>query len=442
MAKEVSGIQDSSATDVGARHKMSWGISGLVYKPSLNRGCRRRSVKDQKLKILRITTVPISLRLLLKGQLKFISEHYEVVGVSSGGPELAQVAQQESIRTVAIPMTRKISPVRDFIAVVRLYLLMRREKPFIVHTLTPKAGLVGMAASFLAGVPHKLHDVAGLPLMESTGIRRTILEAAERLTYLLADRLYPNSFALKEFILQNGFCDEIKLKVIGHGSSNGIDINHFSRTSEIEAKARTLRYQLGIDHAEFVFCFIGRIVKDKGINELLISFDWISRAVGNAKLLLVGVFEPDLDPVSNASKEILNNNKNVLQCGWQEDVRPYLAASDVLVFPSYREGFPNVPMQACAMGLPSIVTNINGCNEIIQEGRNGLLIEPKNTSQLIAAMTRLMNDHELRQHLSANAREAITDLFEQNFVWNEILKEYKDFELQDSIRRPSALQSV
>ena len=181
---------------------------------------------------------------------------------------------------------------------------------------------------------------------------------------------------------------------------------------------------------DFVFCFIGRIVKDKGINELLYSFNEINRNNKNTKLILIGPFEEDLDPISNSSKEILNSNKNIIHCGWQDDVRQYLAASNALVFPSYREGFPNVPMQAGAMGLPCIVSNINGCNEIIENGKNGLIVEPKNKNELIAAMLKLMNDNDLRLYLASNARDLISSRYEQIYVWNEILKEYQKLEME------------
>jgi glycosyltransferase involved in cell wall biosynthesis len=287
-----------------------------------------------------------------------------------------------------------------------------------------------MIASFLACVPCKLHTVAGLPLMESYGIKRKILEIVEKLTYMLADKVYPNSFGLKEFIIKNKFCKKNKLTVIGYGSSNGIDTNYFSMNDDIVKRAEKLKIELGIKDHDFVFCFIGRVVKDKGINELLYSFNEINRNNKNTKLLLIGPFEEDLDPISNTSIEILNSNKNIIHCGWQDDIRQYLAASNALVFPSYREGFPNVPMQAGAMGLPCIVSNINGCNEIIENGKNGLIVEPKNQNELIIAMLKLMNDNDLRLYLASNARDLIRSRYEQTYVWDEILKEYQKLETE------------
>ena len=383
-----------------------------------------------KKKLIRIVTDPISFKKLLTGQLVFMREYYDVIAVSSAGENLLEIGEKQEVRTFTTFLTRKITPWLDLKAIYYLYRFFKSESPFIVHTHTPKAGFVGMTASFLACVPCKLHTVAGLPLMESYGIKRKILEIVEKLTYMLADKVYPNSFGLKEFIIKNKFCKKDKLTVIGYGSSNGIDTNYFSMNNDIVKRAEKLKIELGIKDHDFVFCFIGRVVKDKGINELLYSFNEINKNNKNTKLLLIGPFEEDLDPISNTSKEILNSNKNIIHCGWQDDVRQYLAASNALVFPSYREGFPNVPMQAGAMGLPCIVSNINGCNEIIENGKNGLIVEPKNKNELIVAMLKLMNDNDLRLYLASNARDLISSRYEQTYVWNEILKEYQKLEIE------------
>ena len=378
-------------------------------------------------KIIRITTIPMSLRWLLKGQLEFINNYFEVIAVSSSGKDLELVSKL-GIKTEVIEMTRAITPVEDIVAILKMYFLFKQEKPFIVHTHTPKAGLVGMVAAKIARVPFKLHTVAGLPLMESTGIKRTILEFVEKVIYKFADRVYPNSYVLKDFILQNNLCKNLKLKVIGNGSSNGIDTDYFDSTDEVRNKAKKIEEENKINENDIVFCFIGRIVKDKGINELVEVFNEMSKSISNIKLILVGPFENDLDPISEASNVILKNNMNIIHVGFQDDVRPYLAMSDIFVFPSYREGFPNVVMQAGAMGLPSIVTNINGCNEIIEDGKNGLIIEPKNTDQLKDAIIKLIKNKELRSYLAFNARQMIVERYEQKYLWNEILKEYKSLE--------------
>lgn len=380
-------------------------------------------------KLIRITTVPTSLKILLKGQHRFMSENgFEVVGVSSKGQELEDVKNDENIRVVALEMTRTISPFSDLKSLWNFYKLCKKEKPNIVHSHTPKAGIIGMLGAKLAGVPIRLHTVAGLPLMEEKGIKRKILDFVEKLTYTCATKVYPNSRGLYDFILENKFTSTEKLKVIGNGSSNGIDTTHFNLNQISEEQKENLKNSLEIQPEDFVFIFVGRIVKDKGINELIGAFSKLKTQ--NSKLLLVGNYEKELDPLLPETEKIIDTNPNIITTGYQQDVRPYFAVSDCLVFPSYREGFPNVVMQAGAMGLPSIVTNINGCNEIIINQKNGIIIPVKNTEELIQAM--LLNS-EKYQALKKESRTMITSRYEQKVVWNEILKEYRSFILSKKV---------
>lgn len=373
-------------------------------------------------KLIRITTVPQSLKILLKGQLMFMSKHFQVLGVSSSGKELFDVQIEEGVPVVPIEMSRRITPVKDIIALWQTYCLFKSEKPEIVHTHTPKAGIVGMLAAKMAGVPHRLHTVAGLPLMEASGIKRRILDLVEKLTYKSATKVYPNSKGLYDFILKNGYAPSAKIKVIGNGSSNGIDICYFSPSEVSEEKKEILERQLGLRPEDFLFVFVGRIVKDKGINELIKAFSTLT----NVKLLLVGNPESELDPILPETQSMINENPNILSVGFQRDVRAYFAVSDALVFPSYREGFPNVVMQAGAMGLPCIVSNINGCNEIIENGKNGIIVEPKNIESLVKAMKIMIEDKAFYQKMKSNARQKIVDNYQREFVWNEILLEYQN----------------
>lgn len=379
-------------------------------------------------KIVRITTVPLSLEKLLEKQLRFMSNYYEVIAVSSDGERLRKVGIAEGVRTQEVNLTRKITPLQDLKAVWQLYRFFKKEKPFIVHSHTPKAGIVGMLAAKLAGVPHRLHTVAGLPLLETTGIKRTILTAVERLTYSCATKVYPNSKGLQQIILQGKFCNASKLNVIGEGSSNGIDTEHFSRKSISKAEIESLKAKLNITQDDFVFVFVGRIVGDKGINELVNAFDKISSETSNVKLLLVGPYEEDLDPLSELTLKRIRENENILSVGYQQEVRLFLAVSHCLVFPSYREGFPNVVMQAGAMELPGIVTDINGCNEIISHEKNGLIVPVKSAEALYLALHRILSDKELYLRLQQHAREAITSRFEQNVIWEALLTEYQKLE--------------
>ena len=374
--------------------------------------------------------MPLSLKVLLKGQLRFMASNgFDVKGVSSEGKELQEVVENEGIVMKVVNMSRKITPFQDLKSLWEMWNFLRKEKPQIVHTHTPKAGIIGMLAARLAGVPHRLHTVAGLPLMEATGTKRKILNFVEKLTYSSATRVYPNSKGLYDFILQNNFTQSNKLKIIGNGSSNGINTTFFSSDQVSETERVTLREKLNIQPDDFVFVFVGRIVSDKGINELIKAFSQLQTAENNEptgiKLLLVGGLESDLDPLNPETLAEINQNKDIISVGFQQDVRPFFAISDALVFPSYREGFPNVVMQAGAMGLPSIVSDINGCNEIIVEGENGLIIPSKNVEKLKEKMLTLARDKNLYIKLKENSRRMIENRYEQSVVWKALLEEYE-----------------
>lgn len=375
-------------------------------------------------KIVRITTVPISLRTLLKGQLKFMSQYYEIVGLTSPGKEVQDVINDEGIRVIEVVLTRSITPLKDLISLFKVYKVLRKEKPLIVHSHTPKAGTIGMIAAKLAKVPHRLHTIAGLPLLETTGLKRMLLDLVEKITYSCATMIYPNSKGLKEIILTNKYTKPSKLKVIANGSSNGIDVDHFSIEKLNASKLSDLKTELKINDGDFIFIFVGRLVKDKGINELIAAFKRIENET--VKLLLVGTFEDELDPLEEQTKLEINANNNILTVGWQNDVRPYFGISNALVFPSYREGFPNVVMQAGALGLPSIVTDINGCNEIIEDKKNGLIIPPKNEEQLFLAMKTMLTDHDTRTTMATNSREIICNNYNREVIWEALLKEYQN----------------
>ena len=378
--------------------------------------------------IIRITTVPVSLDKLLEGQLRFMNSHYKVIAISSDKEYLDTIGIKEDVETFHVEMTRKITPIKDSIAVVKLYLFLKKTKPFIVHTHTPKAGIVGMLAATLAQVPHRLHTVAGLPLLEAKGLKRKVLDFVEKLTYSCATKVYPNSFGLLKIIEQNNYCAPNKLKVLANGSSNGINTAYFDSIHFLKQDKQLFKQKLQLKETDFVFVFVGRIVSDKGINELVAAFAKLQDTNANCKLLLIGPLEEDLDPLHPKTLQEINTNDSIISVGFQMDIRPYFAISNCLVFPSYREGFPNVVMQAGAMGLPSIVTDINGCNEIIIEEVNGIIIPVKNATVLSEAMKQIVFDTTLYQTLQLQARTRIVSNYEQHKVWEALLAEYKSFE--------------
>jgi glycosyltransferase involved in cell wall biosynthesis len=406
-----------------------------------------------KPKIIRTATVALSLNYLLKGQLGFLNDQYDVVAVSGGDDDLIQVATREEVRTIAIEMQRSISPLKDLKSFWQLYWLFKKEKPLIVHSITPKAGLLTMLAGYFARVPVRIHTFTGLIFPTKRGFLQQVLIFMDRLLCSSATHIYPEGQGVKKDLIAYRITSK-PLKVLANGNVNGIDTHFFSREQLPLQEQESLQYDLGISDNDFVFVFVGRLVADKGINELVSAFKKFKNEeskgenhesigeqqnenlfyeavnskfkIQNSKLLLVGPLESELDPLEQETLKEIASNTDIISVGFQKDVRPYLGISDCLVFPSYREGFPNVVLQAGAIGLPSIVTNINGSNEIIIDGQNGVIIPVKNTNALQEAMLKMMFDLNFYSELQSNARALIVSRYEQKVVWEALLEEYKN----------------
>ncbi|MGE8553816.1 MAG: glycosyltransferase family 4 protein [Chryseobacterium jejuense] len=374
------------------------------------------------IKIIRTSTVPISLNILLKGQLKFLSQSFTIIGVSGSGQDLDEVKDREGVKTVSVEMQRGISPIKDLISLYKLYLLFRNEKPQIVHSITPKAGLLTMLAGKMAGIPIRMHTFTGLIFPTKKGLIQKLLIKMDQLLCWSATDIYPEGKGVKEDLIKYKITSK-PLKILANGNVNGIDLDFFSKKEINNTEQNKLRNELGIHNDDFVFIFVGRLVKDKGINELVEAFSNINKL--NIKLLLVGPLESELDPLLPQTITEIKNNQNIISTGFQKDVRPYLSLANVFVFPSYREGFPNVVMQAGAMELPSIVSNINGCNEIIVEGVNGTIIPVKNSNEILKSMLKILTNKEYCDTLKSNARPMIESRYEQPVVWNALLNEYE-----------------
>lgn len=364
------------------------------------------------MKIIRATTIPKSLDVFCRGLLKKLSEKYEVVALSSPGEEMQAIVEREGVRTITVPMERHISPWKDIVALFRLILVFRQERPTMVHSMTPKAGLLCMVAAWLTRVPVRVHTFTGLVFPTAKGLQRRLLMLTDSITCRCATYIIPEGEGVKRDLLNYGITSK-PLRVLGFGNVMGVDMHHYSRRPEVMEKAGLIR-----DDSHFTFLYVGRIVRDKGINELCEAFDQLSRENKSVRLLLVGPREDSLDPVSGDSLKIMTSNSAVTYVGemFGDDLLAYYAAADCFVFPSYREGFPNTVLEAGAMGLPSIVTDINGSREIIVENENGYIIPPQDGEALLTAMRRMMNDSRRRSYMASHARNMIRCRFEQGFV--------------------------
>lgn len=376
-------------------------------------------------KLIRITTVPISLKLLLTGQMKYLKEQgWDVIMVSAEGREVDQAIKNEGVRHEVIPFTRKITPLHDLKCIWQLIQLFKREKPDIVHTHTPKAGLLGMIAANLAGVKIRIHTLAGIPAMAAEGNKKNLLESTEKWTYSNSTEVWPNSEGLRKFVIQNELCPENKLRIIGKGSSNGVDLEKFNRESlkENHLVAATMRIMPGED--EFIILSVGRLVKDKGIEELVSAF-LNSKIVNHSKLVLLGAFEQDLDPLSPEIIQTIQDHPRIIQIDWSDHVAHYLALSDVLVHPSHREGFPNVLLEAGAMQVPVICSDIIGNSDIITQQKTGLIFPVKDVTVLKEALEFAFVKRERMNHYATNLYREIVENYDRNVIQKEIFSNYE-----------------
>ena len=362
-------------------------------------------------KIIRACTVAQSLG-FVKDMLPDLIKKYEVVLLSSPGEELDDARAQYGVKTIAVPMERHISVLKDFVSLYRLIKVFFCERPDMVHSMTPKAGMLCMLAAWLTRVPVRVHTFTGLVFPTSTGLKRRILMFTDWLTCACATHVIPEGEGVKTDLLNNGITKK-PLQVLGYGNVKGVDLSYYVRSEELKVKSDELKTD-GV----FTFLFVGRIVRDKGINELVKAFQHLRSHNLNTRLLLVGAYEDSLDPISNETRQIIADNDGIEAVGVKrgDELLAYYAAADCFVFPSYREGFPNTVLEAGAMGLPSVVTDINGSREIINNGYNGLIVPPRDEQALFEAMTEMLENTEKRKKMATNARPLIAQRFEASFV--------------------------
>lgn len=378
-----------------------------------------------KVKLIRITTIARSMNRLLEGQLSFMSKHFDVKGIASPDMGSDILRKRENVDLIDLKMNRGISPFHDIVAIIKMFFIFRKEKPTIIHSHTPKAGLVAMIAGKFSGVPIRLHTIAGLPLETTRGVKRRVLLSVEKIIYSFATKIYPNSYGVKDFILNNKLVNKSKVGFIANGSSNGIDLNYFKNNNKIEQEGNKFREEFGILSTDKVFLFVGRLVVDKGIEPLIDAWCLLQKEEENIKLILVGDFEEQLSPLPPHIVDMISKNKTIVATGYQMDVRPFFGFADFFVFPSYREGLPNVVLQAGAFELPMIVTNINGSTDIVEQEVNGVIIPVKDTAAIYKAMKRFLVDSDLVNKLRQNARKTIEERYDRNLIHESLLKEYK-----------------
>lgn len=345
----------------------------------------------------------------------------EVLAVSAEGSDVTKL----NVPHRAVGMTRAITPFRDLVALMQIITIIIRFRPDVVHTHTPKAGLLGMLAAWICRIPVRIHTIGGLPWLEYTGFKRRLLKLMEVLTIGAATDTLINSFNLKSILVSELPSLKNEIKVMGKGSTNGIDLNYFSLTPELTTQADQLRLKIGVTDQDVVFCFVGRLALHKGITELVDAFDFIRNSYPRVHLLLVGYIDSDREPLSNQIQERINSCDGITVTGLVDDVRPWLVASDMLVFPSYREGFPNVLMQAGCLGIPVAASDINGCNEILSDSEFGILFPPKDSEAIKKVMKSFLDDPVSIRNKAIKLRSHITLNYDQSLIWKELLDFYR-----------------
>lgn len=377
---------------------------------------------NKKIKLIRAANVPGSLNTFCYGLLKTLNEEYEVIALASPGKELSEIEKREGVRTIAINIERRPSIVKDIVSLVKLIRCFRKEKPDIVHSMSAKCGLLCMTAAWITRVPHRIHSFTGLAFPTATSFSRFVLKTTERITCACANHLLPESQGVKNDLIRNHITKK-NLIVLGNGNIRGVDMVKYSRRPEVIELADVIK-----KNGVFTFLFVGRIVGDKGINELISAFIRLNKEKQDIRLVLVGDYEKNINPLKKETDEAIEQHKSIETPGakYGDELLAYYAASDCFVFPSYREGFPNVVLEAGAMDLPCIVTDINGSNEIISNGVNGLIIPSHDVDSIYNAMKRLLdNQNELRT-MSNNSRWIVNSKFEISFVQACLKQYYKD----------------
>ncbi len=360
------------------------------------------------------------------------SAGWEVLMVSGEGKEWDEVIKYERCRHHIIPFTRKITPLKDLICLWELIKLFKLENPDIVHTHTPKAGLLGMMAAKFCGVSIRIHTLAGLPFLGVRAKYKKLLLAMEKFTYKLASEVWPNSYALEQFLLENQMAQKNKVKVIAQGSSNGVELEKFNRNNLKENHLIAAMLRVAPSEKDFVITFAGRLVKDKGIDELVEAY-LASKITEKARLVLLGSYEQDLDPISVRTKKRIEDHPRIIHVEWTDHMEYYLAISDILIHPSHREGFPNVLLEAGAMACPVLCSDIPGNLEVVTHKKTGLVFPLKNIQAIKEAMEFAYVKREVMSEYADSLYLEVVGRFDRKKVHQAILEEY--FRLWDKVKK-------
>ncbi len=411
---------------------------------------------EEKARLVYAVTASVSTN-FFRGRLKYLKERgFDVHLVSSPGKELEERGRQEGITIHSLPMRREISLANDFVSLLRAYLLIHRLKPDIVDAITPKAGLLFSIAAFLCRVPCRIYSLYGLRLETTKGVLRNLLSWLEHISCACVHKVVCVSPSLKQKVIELKITHPEKLVVIGSGGAKGVPVERFVLTPQVQAQVEYLRQKLGLTstprlcHSEGaqrveeflnlvptqshrsgyasnppVIGFVGRLVRDKGIKELVEAYFLLKPRFPSLRLLLVGPFE-DGDPVDPETRHLIETTPGIIVTGRVNDAVPYYYLMDVLVLPTYREGFPSVPLEAAAAGKPVVTTDATGAIDSVVDGVTGYIVPKGNAMALADAIARLLENPELAKRMGEAGRKRVIAEFQPERIWQGVEKLYRE----------------
>ena len=379
-------------------------------------------------RICLVASIPTTLLAFYRGLIRALRDAgYEVGVACSPAPDLPKLAQLVGEQhTHAVPIARRITPAADVRSVVALARILRRQRYDLVHAHTPKGGLIGLAAAALAGVPARVYTVHGLASETERGLRRRLIETAERVSCRLAHRVLAVSPSLRELLAQRCICATEKVTILASGSACGIDLARFDPTPALRAEGRRLRAELGIPADATLIGFVGRLVPDKGIHTLVAAFAALAERFSDLWLLIVGDLEPHRGQLDERTLQTLATHPRIRRLPFTDTIERCYAAMDLLVLPTRREGFGLVLLEAGVLGLAVVATRVTGCVDAVVDGQTGLLVPPDDPTALARAVERLVTDVQLSQRLGAAARRRVETEFSQQRLIDAHLSLYAE----------------
>ncbi|MHA2727324.1 glycosyltransferase family 4 protein [Vibrio campbellii] len=364
-----------------------------------------------------VVSTPLTINSFMVNHIQKLSEFYKITVIAN--EQLDTIRPDLPVEFIHLPMKRDISPLNDLVCIAKLFKIIRSNKFDVVHTITPKAGLVGMISSFLARVDNRFHTFTGQVWVTKSGGLRLLLKSIDKLIFGLSTYSLVDSYSQQQFLFDEKVINCSKASVLGKGSISGVDIVKFEHSKEMRVE---LRQKHGIQNNAFVFIFLGRVCKDKGIDELMEAFQKVSQTSPNVYLLLVGPNESSYD----ASYFEKQANERVIVTGSTRHPEHYFSVADTLVLPSYREGFGSTVLEAAASGIPAIASNIYGLSDAVVDKHTGLLHDVRNVESLTSCMFNVINDRKLTSELGLNAKTRVKQYFSADYLSNELMGFYKD----------------